>query len=88
MHISFATMGLLVCFGYIIGLSELAGAVSLWLSHTVRYASTGLFIIMLGATYFHIVFETFSEAIPAIISAMITIIIFVVRRDQSNAKAY
>ncbi|MBU2985606.1 DoxX family protein [Saccharophagus degradans] len=86
-HASFATMELPVWFGYFIGLCELAGAAGLWLRATSRYASVGLFIIMLGATYFHVIYETFPKAIPAMILAGLTVIIYVARRTQSNGNA-
>lgn len=86
-HASFAIMGLPVWFGYFIGLAELAGAIGLWLRRTSQYASAGLFIIMLGATYFHVVYEVFPKAIPAIVLALLTVFIFVTRRAQSNASA-
>ncbi|GFD78103.1 hypothetical protein KUL156_07230 [Alteromonas sp. KUL156] len=85
-HASFAIMGLPVWFGYFIGTCELAGAIGLWIRRTSALASAGLFIIMLGATYFHIAYETFDKAIPAIVLAILTIAIIVTRKAQSHAK--
>ncbi|GHA13406.1 hypothetical protein GCM10008090_23930 [Arenicella chitinivorans] len=86
-HASFAEMGLPIWFGYFIGASELAGAVGLWLRRTSRYASAGLFIIMLGATYFHIVYESFPKAIPAIVLAGLMVVVFLTRKTNSNDDA-
>lgn len=86
-HASFAIMGLPVWFGYFIGLCELAGAFGLWLRRTSPYASAGLFIIMLGAIFFHLVYEAFPNAIPAIVLAVLTAFIFLTRRVESNASA-
>ncbi len=85
-HASFAMMGLPVWFGYFIGTCELAGAIGLWIRRTRALAAAGLFIIMLGATYFHIAYETFDKAIPAIVLAILTIVIIVTRKAQSHAK--
>lgn len=86
-HASFATMGLPAWFGYFIGMCELAGAVGLWLRRTSPFASAGLFIIMLGATYFHVVYEAVPNAIPAIVLAVLTAFIFMTRKAESNVSA-
>ncbi|KXI26734.1 DoxX family protein [Paraglaciecola hydrolytica] len=87
MHMSFATMGLPAWFGYFIGAAELAGAVGLWLRRTSIYASAGLFSIMLGAMYFHVVYDTAANAVPALVLALLLINIFVKRRGQSHVSA-
>ncbi len=76
-HMSFAIMGLPVWFGYFIGLSEVLGAIGLWLRKLSFYAASGLLIIMLGAIYFHLRFDEIPTAIPAVIlSALLINIIF------------
>lgn len=67
LHKSFSLMGLPVWFGYFIGVSEVAGAVGLWLRKLSVYAASGLMVIMLGAAYFHIAYEGFPQSIPAIV---------------------
>ncbi|TPV54307.1 DoxX family protein [Aestuariibacter sp. GS-14] len=86
-HTSFATMGLPVWFGYFVGLCELAGAIGIWLRRTRSFASAGLFIIMLGAIYFHVVYEAIPNAIPAIILAVLTAFIFKTPTAESNGNA-
>lgn len=83
-HASFAAMGLPVWFGYFIGGCELAGAIGLWIRRTSRYASAGLFTIMLGAVYFHMAYESFPKAIPAIFLAGLTVVIFLTRKTKSD----
>lgn len=85
MHMSFAAMGLPAWFGYFIGACEVAGAVGVWLRRTSIYACIGLFIIMLGAIYFHVVYDAVANAIPALVLAILMSYIFVVRKGESQA---
>lgn len=82
MHDSFAIMGLPVWFGYFIGVAEVAGGVGLFLRKTSAWAAAGLFIIMLGATYFHIAYAE-PSAIPAVILAAMSAVIFIARRQDA-----
>lgn len=85
MHMSFAAMGLPAWFGYFIGACEVAGAVGLWFRRTSIYACAGLFSIMLGAIYFHLVYDGVANAIPALVLALLAVYIFVTRKGESNA---
>lgn len=85
MHMSFAAMGLPLWFGYFIGACEVAGAVGIWLRRTSIYACVGLFIIMLGAIYFHVVYDAVANVIPALILAILVSYIFVVRNGESHS---
>ncbi|AEF55253.1 DoxX family protein [Marinomonas posidonica] len=79
MHLSFALMGLPAWFGYFIGACELAGAIGIWFKKLRLYAASGLAIIMLGALYFHTVYETIANGIPAIILLLLLVHILVNR---------
>ncbi|MDP5029893.1 MAG: DoxX family protein [Paraglaciecola sp.] len=83
LHKSFALMGLPVWFGYFIGASELAGAIGLWLRKLSVYAASGLIIIMLGATYFHVAYESVANAVPAIILIALLGGIIALRKQQA-----
>lgn len=81
LHASFAAMGLPAWFGYFIGAAEVAGGLGLYWRKTSAWAAAGLFIIMLGAIYFHVVYQP--SAIPAVVLALITAVIFYNRRRDA-----
>ncbi len=84
LHMSFAAMGLPAWFGYFIGACEVAGAVGLWLRRTSVLASAGLFFIMLGAIYFHVVYDAVANAVPALVLALLMVFIFISRKNQNQ----
>jgi putative oxidoreductase len=84
LHTSFAIMGFPVWFGYFIGACELFGAIGLFIRKFSIIAASGLIGIMLGAIYFHFVYEVASHAVPAVILlVLLTIIIFIRSKDLS-----
>lgn len=82
MHASFGMMGLPIWFGYFIGAAEVAGGIGIWVRKLAGLAAAGLFIIMAGAIYFHVNYTPISMAIPALVLAIFTAIIFVRRRKD------
>lgn len=86
MHMSFAAMGLPVAFGYFIGASEIAGAVGLWLRELRVYAAAGLLVIIVGAIYFHLVYEAAANAVPAVVLGALLITIIIIGRKSQNAE--
>ena len=85
MHLSFALMGLPAWFGYFIGASELAGAVAIWIKKLSIIAASGLLVIMAGATFFHVVYDSVANAIPAVILCAFLINIIINRVNDINA---
>jgi putative oxidoreductase len=83
LHASFALMGLPAWFGYFIGACELSGAIGLFIRKFRVIAASGLTVIMLGAIYFHIIFEIASHALPALILLVLLSNIIFVRRHDS-----
>ena len=82
MHAEFATMGLPDWFAYFIGAAEVAGALGLYVRQTSAWAAAGLFIITLGAIYFHLTYHVPSP-IPAIVLAILAAIVFFARRKKA-----
>lgn len=82
LHSSFAAMGLPVWFGYFIGAAEVAGGLGLYWRKTSAWAAAGLFIIMVGASYFHIAYQQ-PSVVPALILAALTVVIFLNRRQDA-----
>ncbi|GAA0780209.1 MULTISPECIES: DoxX family protein [Pseudomonadati] len=82
LHMSFAVMGLPVWFGYFIGACEVAGAVGIWMRKLSLYACSGLITIMLGAIYFHLVFDAVTHAVPAVILSLLLLNIVSSRKAQ------
>lgn len=80
MHTSFAMLGLPIWFGYFIGACEVAGGIGIWVRKLSALAAAGLFIIMLGAIYFHVTYTPLAAAIPALVLAIFAAFIFVKRR--------
>lgn len=66
-HGSFAELGLPGWFGYFIGACEVLGAVALFVRPLRRTAALGLLVIMLGATWYHLVHTPPLLAMPAIV---------------------
>lgn len=82
LHLSFATMGLPVWFGYFIGLAEVLGGLGLLVRRTATWSAAGLFIIMLGAIYFHLAYAV-PSAVPAVVLAGFVFIVGFVRRKDA-----
>lgn len=80
MHASFAMMGLPIWFGYFIGACEVAGGIGIWVRKVSALAAAGLFIVMLGAVYFHVTYTPIAAGIPAAVLAVFAAVIFVNRR--------
>ena len=79
---SFSDLGLPTWFGLLIGVCEVAGAVGLLIRPLSGLAAGGLFLIMLGAIYYHVSFPPLSAALPAIILLVITGWVFSRRRSE------
>jgi uncharacterized membrane protein len=45
----FTSVGLPIWFMYLIGISEILGAICLWIKKLFEYASEGLFLVLVGA---------------------------------------
>ncbi len=84
-HMSFSIMGLPVWFGYFIGLCEVLGGIGLWIRRVSSLAAVGLLIIMTGALYFHVVYESAVNGIPAFVISLLLINIIVRRRKDRPA---
>ncbi|MBU2877689.1 DoxX family protein [Aliiglaciecola lipolytica] len=82
LHLSFAAMGLPIWFGYFIGASELVGAIGIWFKKLSVYAASGLLVIMLGAIYFHVVYDAVANAIPAIVLSLLLVTIIINRKQE------
>ncbi|RBP50658.1 DoxX family protein [Arenicella xantha] len=82
-HTSFSVMGLPVWFGYFIGLCEVLGGIGLWLRKVSALAAGGLLIIMAGAMYFHIVYDSIANGIPAFVISLLLIHILISRIKNS-----
>ncbi len=81
LHISFAVLGLPVWFGYFIGACEVAGAIGLLIRPLSALAALGIFIIMVGAVYFHLVYTPISQTIPSLLILIVSGLIFYKRRE-------
>ena len=82
MHESFANMGLPAWFGYFIGVSEIAGAIGLYVRKLSALAAAGLAIIVASAIGYHAAFDPMQMAIPAAVLLMLSIIVVAVRRKD------
>ena len=71
LHQSFQLIGLPTWFGYFIGAAELAAGIALFLPRLAALAALGLIPIMLGATWFHLVYAI-PSALPAIIFTLLS----------------
>ena len=74
-HQSFKNMGLPVFTGYLVGLLEVVAAVLLMQPKFRRNAALVLAVTMLGAMAYHLAFDSFSAAIPAIVLLALTLLI-------------
>ena len=83
MHQSFQLMGLPDWFGYFIGLCELAGAIGLLVPRLSSAAASGLLLIMLGAVGFHIAYTPIADGVPALVLAVLAVIVVLARKPQS-----
>jgi len=83
MHQSFQLMGLPEWFGYFIGACELAGALGLLIPRLSAAAASGLLTIMLGAVGFHIAFTPLSAGVPALVLALLAVVIVFARKNES-----
>jgi putative oxidoreductase len=81
-HSSFPKLGLPPWFGYFIGVCEVLGSVALFIRPLSALAALGLFVIMVGATYYHATFTPIVQAIPAFVLACLCAFIFVKRRGE------
>jgi putative oxidoreductase len=81
-HSSFPKLGLPPWFGYFIGVCEVLGSVALFIRPLSALAAAGLFVIMVGATYYHATFTPLVQAIPAFVLACLCVFIFVQRRGD------
>jgi len=82
MHQSFATLGLPVLFGYFIGACEVAGAIGLFIRKLSALAAAGLAVIMVGAMYYHIMYDP-KTFIAAAVLFVFSLIIFFARKKDS-----
>ncbi|WP_196158031.1 DoxX family protein [Reinekea sp. G2M2-21] len=82
MHASFLAMGLPVWFGYFIGAAEIAGGIGIWFKKLATWAGAGLSIIMIGATYYHLVYQQ-PSAVPAVVLGVFAALIAASHRKQT-----
>lgn len=88
----FGRFGLPIWFMYFIGVAEVAGAIALWMPRLSAVAALGLAVIMLGALIMHLVYDSVSHAVPALVfMALLVLIIKIrfreVRNHASTARA-
>ena len=87
-HLSFQALGLPYWFGYFIGLAELAIAIGLFSRpNLIRLAAAGSIAILLGASYYHIMFTPLIEAMTAAIELALSLFIFFRVKNQPIDKA-
>lgn len=79
-HSSFPKLGLPPWFGYFIGTCEVVGSLALFVRPLSALAALGLFVIMVGATYYHATFTPIVQAVPAFVLAALCTYIFLMRR--------
>ncbi len=82
LHELFARFGLPAWFAYFIGVSEIAGAVGLYVRKLSALAAAGLAIIMVGAIGFHAAFDPLQMAVPAAVLLILSGIVVAVRRKD------
>ena len=75
LHSSFPKLGLPSWFGYFIGVCEVLGPVGLFVHPFRALAAVGICIIMIGATYYHIVYTPVFQALPAFVLLLLCIYI-------------
>lgn len=80
MHASFAAMGLPIWFGYFIGACEVVGGIGIWVRKVSALAAAGLFVVMLGAVYFHVTNPPIEAGVPAMVLGLFAAVIFINRR--------
>ncbi len=66
LHASFQTMQLPIWFGYFIGFVEVIAGIGLWFTRFRSLAALALLPIMVGAAYYHLVYDI-PSAVPAIL---------------------
>jgi putative oxidoreductase len=76
LHSSFPRLGLPSWFGYFIGVCEVLGPIGLFLRPFRALAATGIGIIMVGATYYHVVYTPIIQAAPAFVLLLLCVYIF------------
>ncbi len=81
MHASFLAMGLPVWFGYFIGACEIAGGIGIWFRKLSSWAGAGLAIIMIGATYYHLVYQQPGVGAAIMLGVFGTLIAVLRRKD-------
>jgi putative oxidoreductase len=81
-HSSFPKLGLPPWFGYFIGACEVLGSLALFVRPLSALAALGLFVIMVGAAYYHATFTPIVQAIPALVLASLCTYIFLKRRRE------
>lgn len=81
-HKSFATLGLPAFFGYFIGACEIAGAIGLFIRKLSALAAAGLALIMVGAAYYHAIYDM--QGLPAAIILFVFSAIIVIGRKNDS----
>jgi putative oxidoreductase len=79
-HSSFPKLGLPAWFEYFIGVCEVLGPVGLLIRPLRALAAIGIGIIMVGATYYHVAYTPFFQAMPAVVLTLLCAYIFAKER--------
>ena len=79
----FARFGLPGWLAVVVGASEVAGGIGLWIPRLSPWAAAGLLVIMIGAAVSHLLIDPFSAALPALVMGGLCALIAVVRRPQA-----
>lgn len=75
LHESFRILGLPEWFGYLIGTCEISGAIGLFIRPLSALASVGIFLIMAGAMYFHVMHTPLTQGIPALVVLILSLFV-------------
>lgn len=82
LHASFNQMGLPTWFGYFIGLAELAAGIAMFVPRWTALAAMGIIPIMLGAAYYHVVYNV-PSAVPSFVFLALAIYAIVLRKKNA-----
>ena len=75
-RVGFESWGYPIFLMYLIGICEVAGAAGMWLRRFSYAAKICFILLMLGAVSTHLIFDTFMDAIPAIVLLVLTAVAF------------
>ena len=79
----FAHFGLPGWLAVVVGASDVAGGVGLWIPRLSSWAAAGLVVIMIGAAVSHLLNDPFSTALPALVLGGLCAGVALARRSQA-----